>query len=56
MHRMELRNNLPHSLTSFVGRRREVRQVRALVSPAGGGGQGGASIGTFSLTLCGTRA
>src|ERR1700675_3103064 len=32
--RMELRTNLPHSLTSFVGRKREVRQVRALVGDA----------------------
>src|SRR5256885_3836547 len=32
MHRMEVRTNLPHSLTSFVGRKREVRQVRALVA------------------------
>src|SRR5256885_12838587 len=31
MHRMEVRTNLPHSLTSFIGRKREVRQVRALV-------------------------
>ncbi|HEX9097796.1 MAG TPA: LuxR C-terminal-related transcriptional regulator, partial [Candidatus Dormibacteraeota bacterium] len=43
---MELRNNLPHSLTSFVGRKREVRQVRALVADArlvtltGAGGAG----------------
>src|SRR3989440_12488763 len=34
MHRMEDRSNLPHSLTSFVGRKREVRQVRALVHDA----------------------
>ena len=34
MHRMEDRSNLPHSLTSFVGRKREVRQVRALVHEA----------------------
>jgi non-specific serine/threonine protein kinase len=43
---MELRTNLPHSLTSFVGRKREVRQVRALVADArlvtvtGSGGTG----------------
>src|SRR5712691_11635150 len=46
MHRMEDRNNLPYSLTSFVGRKREVRQVRALVADArlvtltGSGGSG----------------
>jgi non-specific serine/threonine protein kinase len=43
---MQVRTNLPHSLTSFVGRRREVRQVRALVTDArlvtltGSGGTG----------------
>jgi non-specific serine/threonine protein kinase len=43
---MEDRNNIPHSLTSFVGRKREVRQVRALVADArlvtltGSGGTG----------------
>jgi len=46
MHRVEVRTNLPHSLTSFVGRKREVRQVRALVADArlvtltGSGGTG----------------
>ena len=46
MHRMEVRHNFPHSLTSFVGRKREVRQVRALVLDArlvtltGSGGTG----------------
>jgi predicted ATPase/DNA-binding NarL/FixJ family response regulator len=29
---MQVRTNLPHSLTSFIGRKREVRQVRALVA------------------------
>jgi non-specific serine/threonine protein kinase len=43
---MEGRTNLPHPLTSFVGRKREVRQVRALVADArlvtltGSGGAG----------------
>src|ERR1700686_2981218 len=46
MHRMEGQTNLPHSLTSFVGRKREVRQVRALLADArlvtltGSGGTG----------------
>src|SRR5258708_19294127 len=46
MQRMEVRTSLPHSLTSFVGRKREVRQVRALVADArlvtltGSGGTG----------------
>src|SRR2546421_4094473 len=29
---MQVRTNLPHSLTSFIGRKREVRQVRVLVA------------------------
>ena len=44
--RVEVRTNLPHSLTSFVGRKREIRQVRALLTDArlvtltGSGGTG----------------
>jgi predicted ATPase/DNA-binding NarL/FixJ family response regulator len=46
MHRMEQRHNFPLPLTTFVGRKREIRQVRALVAAArlvtltGAGGSG----------------